>query len=108
MTGPPRNGEIWWCETSDLPRRPVVVLSRDAAIERLRRIIIAPCSTRIRGLATEVRLEPRDDPVPQPCCVQLDSMLNVAAGELTDRLGALSTERRRHVCAALEIAVNCF
>ena len=108
MTGTPRNGEIWWCETPDLPRRPVVVLSRDAAINRLKRVIVAPCSTHLRGLATEVPLEPGDDPVPQPCCVQLDSVLNVSVGELTDRLGALSPERRRHVCTALEFAVNCF
>lgn len=108
MTDLPRNGEVWWCEAPDLPRRPVVVLSRDAAIQRLRRVIVAPCSTNLRGLATEVPLEPGDDPVPRPCCVQLDSVLNVSAAELTDRLGALSAERWRRLCTALEFAVDCF
>lgn len=107
MTRLPRYGEVWWCETPDLPRRPVVVLSRDVAIERLRRVIVAPCSTNVRGLLTEVLLAPDEDPVPQACCVQLDCILNVSVGELTDRLGALSAERCRHVCAALNIAMNC-
>lgn len=107
MTRLPRYGEVWWCETTDLPRRPVVVLSRDVAIQRLRRVVVAPCSTNVRGILTEVVLEPGLDPVPQACCVQLDSILNISIGELTDRLGSLSAERSRHVCAALNIAVNC-
>ena len=108
MTRLPRNGEVWWCETPDLPRRPVVVLSRDAAIERLRRVVVAPCSTRFRGLATEVALEPGEDPVPRPCCAQLDAILNVSVAELTGRLGALSLTRLQRVCKALEFAVNCY
>ncbi|MFN0091614.1 MAG: toxin, partial [Acidimicrobiales bacterium] len=37
MTDLPRRGELWWCEPPKIGRRPVVVLSRDAAIPRLRR-----------------------------------------------------------------------
>ena len=54
----PTRGEVWWCETAEIGRRPVVVLSRDAAIPRLRRALVAPCTTTIRGLASEVVLEP--------------------------------------------------
>ena len=53
---------MWWCEVPDKHRRPVVVLSRNAAIPKLRRVIAAPCSTVIRNLVTEVRLEPEEDP----------------------------------------------
>jgi len=56
VTSLPARGEVWWCQLPDLGRRPVVVLSRDAAIPRLRRAIIAPCTTTIRGLASEVLL----------------------------------------------------
>ena len=52
----PLRGEIWWCEVPDKHRRPVVVLSRDAAIAGLRRVVAAPCSTVGRSLVTEVRL----------------------------------------------------
>ncbi|HSH61392.1 MAG TPA: hypothetical protein VK988_17470, partial [Acidimicrobiales bacterium] len=44
-------GRTGWCDLRDIGRRPVVVLSRDAAIARLRRTIVAPCTTTIRGLA---------------------------------------------------------
>ena len=60
----PARGEVWWCELAEIGRRPVVVLSRDAVIARHRRALIAPCTTTIRGLASEVVLEPGDDPVP--------------------------------------------
>ena len=58
MSALPRRGELWWCELPDVSRRPVVVLSRDAAIPRTRRTLIAPCTTTIRNLPTEVILDP--------------------------------------------------
>nr|WP_125567224.1 type II toxin-antitoxin system PemK/MazF family toxin [Nocardioides baekrokdamisoli] len=103
----PSRGEVWWCEAPDFPRRPVVVLSRDATIPRLGRAIVAPCTTTIRGLPTEVVLEPGEDPVPQRCVVGLDSVLNVSLAQLTDRLGSLSGTRMHSVCDALSVAVGC-
>ena len=88
-------------------RRPVVVLSRDATIPRLRTVIVAPCTTTVRGLATEVLLEPSVDPVTKACVVSLDSVHDSTLGQLTQRLGALSDARMREVCAALAIAVDC-
>ncbi|MDE0137779.1 MAG: type II toxin-antitoxin system PemK/MazF family toxin [bacterium] len=66
------------------------------------RVIGAPCSTVTRNLATEVVLEPDDDPVPLPSVVQLDSTFNVSVS----RLGRLSGERMRQVCTALATAVG--
>ena len=103
----PARGEVWWCELSDIGRRPVVVLSRDAAIPRLRRTLIAPCTTTIRGLASEVVLEPGDDPVPHRSGVNLDSVESVSVGVLVERLGRLSDNRMRELCAALEVAMDC-
>lgn len=103
----PTRGEVWWCELPGVSRRPVVVLSRDAAIPRLRRTLVAPCTTTIRGLASEVILEPGDDPVPQRCAANLDSVESVSVGVLVDRLGRLSDDRMREVCGALAVAVDC-
>jgi mRNA interferase MazF len=103
----PRRGEVWWCEPPGIGRRPVVVLSRDAAIGRLRRVVIAPCTTTVRGLPSEVVLEPTDDPVPQRSAVNLDSLESVSVGLLVDRLGRLSDARMREVCAALAVATDC-
>ena len=107
MTATPLRGELWWCELPEAGRRPVVVLSRDAAIPRLRRALVAPCTTTVRGLPSEVLLEPGDDPVPRRSAVNLDSVESVAVAVLVERLGRLSDERMRQVCAALEIAVDC-
>ena len=103
----PRRGEVWWCELPDIGRRPVVVMSRDAAIPRLRRTLVAPCTTTIRGLASEVLLEPGFDPVPLRSAANLDSLENVSAGVLVERLGRLSDDRMRQLCDALEVAMGC-
>ncbi len=103
----PLRGEVWWCEPAEIGRRPVVVLSRDVAIPRLGRTLIAPCTTTIRGLASEVVLEPGHDPVPRPCAVNLDSVESASIGVLIERIGRLSDQRMREICAALEVAVDC-
>jgi mRNA interferase MazF len=100
-------GDVWWCELPDSGRRPVVVLSRDAAIPRLRRALVAPCTTNIRGLLSEVVLDPGDDPVPRHCAVNLDSVESVSIAALVERLGRLSHARMSELCAALAVAVGC-
>lgn len=107
MTVPPARGEVWWCEIADIGRRPVVVLSRDAAIPRHRRALVAPCTTTIRGLASEVVLEPGDDPVPRRCVANLDSVESVSLAVLVRRIGRLAESRMREVCRALAVAVDC-
>jgi len=102
----PLRGELWWCEPPDIGRRPVVVLSRDSAIPRLRRTLVAPCTTTIRGLPSEVVLEPGEDPIGQLSAVNLDSVESVSLAVLVERIGRLSDARMRQICAALEIAVD--
>ena len=103
----PSRGEVWWCELPEIGRRPVVVLSRDAAIPRLRRALVAPCTTTIRGLPSEVILDPTEDPIPRPSAINLDSVESVAVAVLVERVGMLSDAKMREVCAALEVAVDC-
>lgn len=107
MNALPARGEVWWCEVAEIGRRPVVVLSRDAAIPRLRRVLIAPCTTTIRALASEVVLEPDDDPIPRRSAVNLDSVESVSTGVLVERLGRLADARMHEVCRALAVAVDC-
>lgn len=103
----PARGEVWWCEIAEIGRRPVVVLSRNAAIPRLMRSLVAPCTTTVRGLSSEVVLEPGADPVPRTCAVNLDSVESVSVAVLVKRLGRLSDDRMRQVCSALAVAVDC-
>lgn len=98
---------MWWWESEHVGARPAVVLSRDAALERLPTAIVAPCTTTIRGIPSEVVLEPGEDPVPAVSAVNLDSLDNTPVALLVQRLGRLSDERMRQICAALEVAVAC-
>ncbi len=90
-----QRGEVWWCELPAAGRRPVVVLSRNVAIPRLGRALVAPCTTTIRGLPSEVVLEPGEDPIPLASAVNLDSVESVSVGVLVERLGTLSGSRMR-------------
>jgi mRNA interferase MazF len=73
----------------------------------MRRVTIAPCTTRVRALPSEVALEPGGDPVPRTSVVSLDSIRNVSIASLVERLGRLSDDRMREVCAALAVATGC-
>ena len=84
-----------------------MVISRDAAIPRLRRTLVAPCTTIIRNLPSEVVLEPGDDPISRRCAVNLDSVESVSISILVERIGRLGDERMRQVCSALGVAVDC-
>ena len=88
-------------------RRSAAVLSRDAVIPRHGRALIAPCTTTIRGLPSEVLLEPGDDPVPLRSAVNLDSIESVSIAILVERLGRVAEARMRDICAALAVAVDC-
>ena len=104
----PKRGEWWWwCELPEIGRRPVVVLSRDAAIPRLHRTLIAPCTTTIRGLPSEVVLEPHEDSISRRSVVNLDSVESVSVAVLVERIGSLSGVRMREICRALEVATDC-
>lgn len=103
----PRRGEAWWCEHPEIGRRPVVVVSRDAAVRGRRLAMVAPCTTTVRGLPSEVPLLAGEDPVPRDCVVNLDSLEQVPVALLVNRLGALSGDRMQQLCRALAVAVDC-
>jgi mRNA interferase MazF len=97
---------VWWSEDGALGRRPVLVLARDSALPVLTRPLVAPLTTRIRGIPTEVALD-QDDGLPRPCVVSLDNVQPLAASLLTERIARLGPERMAAVCQALKFAVDC-
>lgn len=105
MTAPQR-GDIWWAEVPDAGRRPVLVLTRDAAISKLNRLIVAPITRTGRGIPTEVALD-EDDGMPKPCAVALDSVSVIDGWALTDKICSLDVVKMQAVCAGLNAAVDC-
>lgn len=103
----PARGELWWADLQDAGARPVVIVSRDAAILGRRRTLVAPCSTVVRALPSEVVLDPAREPVYRECVAQLDAVTDLPVTVLVRRLGRLSDEAMRAVCAALAVAAGC-
>ena len=103
----PARGELWWADLSDAGARPVVVMSRDTAIAGRRRTLVAPCSTVVRGLPSEVLLEPGEEPVDRECVAQLDALTELPVSVLSRRLGRHSDAVMSEICAALAIASGC-
>ena len=99
-------GEVWWSEDEQLGRRPVLVLSRSAVLPVLARPLVAPLTTRVRGLPTEVALD-AEDGVPTPCVVSLDNIQPLASAVLVEKLTTLSPVRMVEVCRALAVATDC-
>ena len=100
----PLRGEVWWAESEDL-RRPVLVVTRDAAIPVLGSILIAPITRTVRGIPTEVPLG-RDEGLPRPCAASFDNLQPVYKAWLTRRIGALGP-RSHEICDALAALSDC-
>lgn len=82
------------------------MLSRDAVLGSLRRPLVAPLTTRVRSIPTEVALD-EEDGAPRPCVVSLDNVQPLDRSLLVERIARLGAERMLEVCGALEAAVEC-
>lgn len=101
----PHRGEVWWVETPD-KRRPVLVLTREAAVPVLRTLLVAPITRSIRGIPTEVLLGP-DDGMPVECAVTLDNVTLADKAYFTGLQTRLSPARMAEVCRSLRVAAGC-
>ena len=86
--------------------RPVLVLTRSSAIDYLSRVTVAPITSTIRGVPSEVALGPEDG-MKQPCAVNLHNVMTVNQANLGRRVAELSSPRMRQVCSALAFALGC-
>jgi mRNA interferase MazF len=101
-----RRGEIWW---ADLPpptgRRFVVLVSRDRAYAVRDFVMVAPVTSRRRGIPGEVPLGPEDG-LARPSVANLDSLVTVPRASLRRRLAMLSPAKIAAVDAALRYALG--
>lgn len=101
-----RRGEIWWAALeSPAGRRPVVLLSRDEAYTVRSLIIVAPITTRIRHIASEVLLG-TDDGMSRDCVANLDTIATIPKDCLRDRLTSLSPQKLKEVETAIHFALG--
>jgi mRNA interferase MazF len=101
-----RRGEVWRAE---LPpptgRRPVLLLSRDAAYSVRTSVTVALITRTIRNIPVEVLLG-QEDGMPVECVVNLDSILTIPKSRLTERITMLSVERMTAVAKAVVFALD--
>jgi len=87
-------------------RRPVVILTRESAIAGLAAVTVAPITSTIRDVPSEVRLAQADG-MKNPCAVNLHNLVTVSKTHLGRRIGTLSPERLEEICRALGFALGC-
>jgi len=101
-----KRGEIWWAElTPPAGRRPVLLLSRNEAYVVRELVTVAPVTTRMRHIPSEVPLGPEDG-LPKSCVANLDTITTIAKRSLQERLAILSSQKLKAVEAALHFALG--
>ncbi len=104
MTAVVRRGEVWLADLDKI--RPVIVLTRDPLGRLLHSVIIAPVTSTVRGLSTEVPLGP-DDGMRHPSVANLDNVQLLSRDRLRWRIGRAGPVTMAALCDALSVAVDC-
>ena len=103
----PRRGEIWQYRFAPPDkRRPVLLLTRQEVLPLLRTAMVAPITSTIRGIPSEVVVGP-DEGLKHDSAINLDHVQTVEQRLLQRYVGALSEPKMRQVCRALAIAAGC-
>lgn len=98
------HGQVWWAELEKV--RPVVVLTRSRVAPRLSRVVVAPVTTVVRGLRTEVALGPEEG-VAADSVANLDNVQLLAVDRLLRQAGTIPAARWPEFCDALAAVVSC-
>jgi len=107
MAGPIERGEIRLYRFGPPDKaRPVVVLTRSSAVDYLTNVTVAPITSTIRDVPSEVVLD-TDDGMTGPCAINLHNIVTVAQASLGRRVASLREDRMREVCVAIAFALRC-
>jgi mRNA interferase MazF len=105
-----KRGEVWWAEMGGLAgKRPVVLLSRDESCILRSLVIVAPVTTRIRDIPSEVTLSTVDG-MAKTCVVNLDTISTVKKQALINRISVLNPEKLKEMDIALHfvLGLTCY
>lgn len=100
-----QRGEVWWADfPKPVGRRPILILSRDRAIQVREYVTIAEITSTIRDIPVEVLLGPEDG-LPRKCVVNLDVVNTIPQKILTERISILTQPKLQSVESALKFAL---
>jgi len=98
------HGQVWWADLDKI--RPVVVLTRGRAASRLQRVLVAPITTTVRGLATEVAVG-TDEGVRAGSVASLDNVQLIPTDMLLRKAGRIPASRWPEFCTAMAKVMAC-
>ncbi len=101
-----RRGEIrWYVFARPDKKRPVLILTRDSALEFLGEVTVAPITSTIRDIPSEVLLT-KADSMPRDCAVNLDHVQTVSKNKIGSLIATLSTVKMEQVRSSLAFALG--
>jgi len=99
-------GEIRWYKFNPPDkRRPVLILTRDSVLEYLGEVTIAPITSTIRNIPSEVLLS-KEDGMPRDCAINCDHIQTVSKAKIGPQIATLSPEKLKQVRKAIIFALN--
>ncbi len=101
-----KRGEVRWYKFQ-LPdkNRPVLILTRDSILEYLGEVTVAPITSTIRDIPSEVFLS-KEEGMPKDCAVNCDHIQTVSKGKIGSRITTLSSEKMDQVREAILFALH--
>ena len=102
----PHRGEVWWADVPGDKVRPVLVLTRERFVDRLHSVLVAPVTTRVRGIPTEVELT-EEEGLPRACAANFDNIFTLRRERLRERITVLRWDRLDEVCWSYRFAAGC-
>jgi mRNA interferase MazF len=100
------HGQIWWADLPGEKIRPVLILTRGWVAQRLTRVLVAPVTSRARGIPSEVSVG-MSEGLTQPSVVNLDNVQLIEVRRLLEVLGGMDSRRWPEVCAAMAHVIAC-
>ncbi|HAK87874.1 MAG TPA: PemK family transcriptional regulator [Nitrospiraceae bacterium] len=101
-----KRGEVRWYKfQSPDKKRPVVILTRDSILEYLSEVTIAPITSTIRDIPSEVILS-RQDGMSNNCALNCDHIQTVSKSKIGSLITTLSKEKLNELSKAISFALN--
>jgi mRNA interferase MazF len=101
-----KRGEIRWYKfRAPDKKRPILILSRDSILEYLGEVTVAPITTTVRDIPSEVFLS-RDQGMPRDCAINFDHIQTVSKGKVGSLITTLSPEKLEQVRQAILFALD--
>ena len=102
-----KRGEVrWYTFKEPDKRRPVLVLTRNTALDFLNSVTVAPITSTIRDIPSEVYLSSKEYGVPQDCVANFDNLQTVAKEQLGAVITTLSQLHMEKAQQAISFALG--